>query len=102
MNSTSSRPRGVGGCVPAKGERRTGAWPVAEPVQLAEPQQAAEHERRYDRSEEARFVVVLGSVRAAAEEQPSPRAARAVCRRYAAAIVQLGDQVAREKQEAQP
>jgi hypothetical protein len=52
-------------------------------------------DRRYV-AERARFVITLGALRGALEEQPSPRAVRSAVRRWIAAATQVAEDVIRE------
>lgn len=92
LTTTPGRPRAE-----AATTRRTGDWPVPRSrpelriARLAEHQPAATQAR-------ARFHVVMGSIRAMLEEQPSPRAVRAASRRICNSIVLLADDIATGKQ----
>lgn len=50
--------------------------------------------------ERARRVLVLDSIRAHLDEQPSPRAVRACARSWVADLLALAEQVAKNKKEA--
>jgi hypothetical protein len=49
----------------------------------------------------ARFHVTLGALKAALEEEPSPRAVRSCLRRWIGAATQVADDVIRDKQTNQ-
>jgi hypothetical protein len=46
----------------------------------------------------ARFHITLGALKAALEEEPSPRAVRSCLRRWISAATQVADDVIRDKQ----
>ncbi|MEU9065481.1 hypothetical protein AB0D60_01105 [Streptomyces sp. NPDC048306] len=75
-------------------DRSPGRWPVDEPVDLVPDdlylQRAAER---------GRHEVVLGSIRAHLEEQPSPIAVLAAVRRWTNDVIALGDEVAKGKRK---
>ncbi|MGW1278041.1 hypothetical protein ACWD4V_13955 [Streptomyces tsukubensis] len=80
--------------------RRPGEWPIAQQsghlrgaTEKAQPDEQGEQHLTLS-AERARFHLVLGSVRADLEEQPSPACLRAAVRRWQAAITQIGDEVA--------
>ncbi|TXS30754.1 hypothetical protein EAO71_20385 [Streptomyces sp. ms191] len=73
--------------------RVPGQWPVPEPADLeADDPQGAAHLALV--AAQARFHVVLGSVRADLEEQPSPMAVLGAARRWKDAITAMADEVA--------
>ena len=73
-------------------ERRPGQWPVENPADLDPDdlyvQRAAER---------ARHELVLVSIRAHLEEQPTPGAVQAAARHWCSDITALGDEIARTK-----
>ncbi|MFH8528143.1 hypothetical protein ACH4GE_06910 [Streptomyces tendae] len=73
-------------------ERSPGQWPVDEPVDLVPDdlylQRAAER---------GRHEVVLGSIRAHLEEQPTPGAVHGAARKWGADITALAEDVAKHK-----
>lgn len=75
-------------------ERSAGEWPVDEPVDLVPEdlyvKRAAEH---------GRHEIVLGSIRAHLEEQPTPIAVLAAVRRWTREVIALGDDVAKAKRK---
>ncbi|MFG3110562.1 hypothetical protein [Streptomyces tendae] len=75
-------------------ERSLGQWPVDQPVDLVPDdlylQRAAER---------GRHEVVLGSIRAHLEEQPSPIAVLSAVRRWINDVIALGDEVAKGKRK---
>lgn len=76
-------------------ERRPGEWPVTEPVDT-EPadEQGAQHLELV--RVQARFQLVLDSIRADLGEQPSEVSVRGAARRWCNAITAMADEVARE------
>ncbi|MDH6141012.1 hypothetical protein P3T35_003025 [Kitasatospora sp. GP30] len=92
VSTPQSRPSGTAATIPA------GQWPIprsraARTARLAETHPGANETR-------ARFHVVLGSLKAMLEDEPSERAARSAGRRICAAVAQLTDEVAISKREA--
>ncbi|MFE0720216.1 hypothetical protein ACFW23_04590 [Streptomyces rochei] len=73
-------------------DRTPGAWPVDEPVDLV-PDDL--YLRRA--AERGRHEIVLGSIRAHLEEQPTASAALASARKWCADITALADDVAKHK-----
>lgn len=73
-------------------ERRPGDWPVDEPVDLV-PDDL--YLRRA--AERGRHEIVLGSIRAHLEEQPTAGAVQAATRHWIADVAALGEEVARAK-----
>lgn len=75
-------------------ERRPGEWPV-EPSCEAGP--VNDPDEMYVRlaSERARREIVLASIRAHLEEQPTAGAVQAVARHWCADITAIGDEVAK-------
>ncbi|MCX4578146.1 hypothetical protein OHB41_34150 [Streptomyces sp. NBC_01571] len=73
-------------------EQRPGGWPVDEPVDLVPDdlylQRAAEH---------GRHEIVLGSIRAHLEEQPTPVTVLTAVRRWINDVIAVGDEVAKAK-----
>ncbi|MBC3988028.1 hypothetical protein H8N00_03755 [Streptomyces sp. AC563] len=76
-------------------ERRPGQWPVDKPITLVEPEPARRHT-----AARARFVVTLGAIRAALEEEPSEHAVRQAARRWQDALTALADEVCAEHRKA--
>lgn len=76
--------------------RRRGQWPVKQPVDLAAAASTGDDAEQYLRrtAERARRALVLGSIRAHLEEQPTANSALAVGRTYCADITALSDEVA--------
>ena len=76
-------------------EHRPGRWPVDEPVDLIPDdlylQRAAER---------GRHEIVLGSIRAHLEEQPSPVAVLTAVRRWINEVIAVGDEVAKTKRRS--
>jgi hypothetical protein len=76
-------------------EHRPGRWPVDEPVDLIPDdlylQRAAER---------GRHEIVLGSIRAHLEEQPTPVAVLAAVRRWTNEVIAVGDEVAKTKRRS--
>lgn len=74
--------------------RRPGQWPAPRaPLHLdnnedQDPQAQVNRER-------ARWHVTLGAIRSHLDEQPSPACVRAAARRWANAVIQLGDDIIR-------
>ncbi|MDH6122036.1 hypothetical protein ABH930_006372 [Kitasatospora sp. GAS204A] len=94
LSTNHGRPKGAA----ATPEQHPSDWPVprshaARTALLTETHPDANETR-------ARFHIVLGTVRAMLEEQPSDRAARAAGRRICAAVTALADDVAKAKREA--
>lgn len=94
LSTNNGRPKGAA----ATPEQHPSDWPVprshaARTARLAETRPDANETR-------ARFHIVLGTVRAMLEEQPSDRAVRSANRRLCAALTQLADDVAKAKREA--
>lgn len=75
----------------AASPRPVGAWPVPRSQQV---QTACTDETC------VRFHVVLDTVRAMLEEQPSERTVRSTARRICAAVTLLADEIVAEKREA--
>lgn len=74
-------------------DHRLGNWPVTEPVDLEPPDDQGEQHLALV-SVQARFHVVLGSIRADLEEQPSPASVRTAARRWCNAITAMADEIA--------
>ncbi|MEF9903703.1 hypothetical protein [Streptomyces sp. P9-A2] len=76
-------------------DRRPGQWPVDEPVDLVPDdlylKRAAERGRR---------EIVLGSIRAHLEEQPTASAVQAAARHWSADVTAIGEEVARQKRRS--
>jgi hypothetical protein len=78
---------------------RPGAWPVEDPIDLdAIHADLDERERRHV-AEAARFEMVLTSVRAQLEEQPSERCVRTAARRWNHAINATAEEVAKQHRQ---
>ncbi|QXE36948.1 hypothetical protein KQY30_24805 [Streptomyces sp. GMY02] len=79
-------------------DRKPGEWPVTTTVDLstAEPTPVDEQGEQHLKltAARARFDLVLGSVRADLEEQPSERSVRTAARRWCNAITALADETA--------
>ncbi|WP_326808151.1 hypothetical protein OHB04_22700 [Streptomyces sp. NBC_01775] len=75
--------------------RRPGEWPVT-PLDIREPE--PQHERAT--AEPARVAIVLGSVRAHLETEPTDNCVRAAARRWAAAITAEAEAVITARQQA--
>jgi hypothetical protein len=82
-------------------ERRSGQWPTDEPADLDEVQHdyADDEVSLYLKraAERGRREIVLDSIKAHLEEQPTANATQAVARHWIADITALGDEVARGK-----
>jgi hypothetical protein len=62
-----------------------------------ENSEANEYPDRQHVAERARFVITIGAVKGALEEQPSAAAVRACVRRWISAALQAAEEVIREK-----
>ncbi|PKT67560.1 hypothetical protein CW362_39810 [Streptomyces populi] len=71
-----------------------GEWPVDEPVDLIPDDLYVKRA-----AERGRHEIVLGSIRAQLEEQPSPVAVLTAVRVWINEVIALGDEVAREKRK---
>lgn len=79
----------------------TGEWPVKVPVDL----DSVQHDYADDEvalylkraAERGRREIVLGSIRAHLEEQPTTNAVQAVTRRWIADVIAIGDEIAKAK-----
>lgn len=80
-------------------ERRPGEWPVTRSVDVLEPSDEQGQAHLELARVQARFQLVLDSIRADLEEQPSARCVRAAARRWTDAIAQLTDEVARRPRD---
>jgi hypothetical protein len=91
---SGSIPRGSRPAATAAGPPRTpGQWPdTSSPDEIGAQYAALMRER-------ARRVLVLQSIRASLQEQPSGRAVLACARRWVADIVHAADEVAKTKME---
>jgi len=76
-------------------ERQPGEWPVDEPVDLIPEDLYVKRA-----AERGRHEIVLGSIRAHLEEQPSPVAVLTAVRVWINEVIALGDEVTREKRKA--
>ncbi|MGI5436189.1 hypothetical protein ACQEV4_01405 [Streptomyces shenzhenensis] len=76
-------------------EQRPGQWPVDEPVDLIPDDLYLKRA-----AERGRHEIVLGSIRAHLEEQPTSVAVQAAARRWCSDITALGKEIAREKRSA--
>lgn len=75
--------------------REPGEWPVDEPVDLIPDDLYVKRA-----AERGRHEIVLGSIRAHLEEQPSPVAVLTAVRQWINEVIAVGDEVAREKRKA--
>ncbi|GAA0348481.1 hypothetical protein PV735_31720 [Streptomyces turgidiscabies] len=73
-------------------ERRPGGWPVDEPVDLVPEDLYLKRA-----AERGRHEIVLGSIRAHLEEQPTAAAVYAALRHWISDVTSLGEDVARTK-----
>ncbi len=81
-------------------QRRPGEWPVNQPADLDDVDQAdATEDDLYVKrvAELARRELVLGSIRAHLEEQPTPNSVLAASRAWCADVTAIGDKVAKAK-----
>jgi hypothetical protein len=69
-----------------------GGWPVDEPIDLVPEDLYLKRA-----AERGRHEIVLGSIRAHLEEQPTPLAVLAAVRRWNNDVIALGDQVTKAK-----
>ncbi|MFE4701431.1 hypothetical protein ACFRIC_30655 [Streptomyces sp. NPDC056738] len=76
-------------------ETLPGEWPVDEPVDLVPEDLYVKRA-----AERGRHEIVLGSIRAHLEEQPSPVAVLTAVRQWINEVIALGDEVTREKRKA--
>lgn len=74
---------------------QSGEWPVDEPVDLV-----PEDLYMKRAAERGRHEIVLGSIRAHLDEQPSPVAVLTAVRVWINEVIALGDEVARKKRQA--
>ncbi|MEU1497026.1 hypothetical protein [Streptomyces sp. NPDC005732] len=72
-----------------------GGWPVDEPVDLIPDDLYVKRA-----AERGRHEIILGSIRAHLEEQPTAAAVQAAARHWCADITALGDEVAKDKPRA--
>ncbi|GFH38878.1 hypothetical protein [Streptomyces pacificus] len=70
-----------------------GHWPVTNPVDLDQADEQGEQHLQLV-TEQARFHVTLGAVRADLETQPSAKCVRAAARRWCNAITAMADEIA--------
>ncbi|MGW6583410.1 hypothetical protein ACWF76_29210 [Streptomyces globisporus] len=73
-------------------ERRPGQWPTVPPARLPKPDEQGEQHLAYT-AEQARFHVVLGSIRADLAAQPSQVCRHAAKRRWVNAITAIADEL---------
>ena len=86
-------------------EQRPGEWPVNEPADLAGlsgGEASNDPDEIYVRlaSERARREIVLASIRAHLDEQPTANAVHAVARHWISDVATIGDQVAKTKRRS--
>lgn len=86
-------------------EQRPGEWPINEPVDLAGPsggEASSDPDEIYVRlaSERARREIVLASIKAHLEEQPTANAVHAVARHWISDVAAISDQVATVKRRS--
>lgn len=74
--------------------RRPGEWPIRHPVDLDRGDIGELRNRAA--AERARFEMVISSIRASLEEQPSERAVRQAARRWNDAVTSVADEVAKQ------
>lgn len=74
---------------------RPGEWPVTEPVDLEPSDEQGQQHLRLTRTQ-ARFQLVLDSIRADLAEQPSRMCVRSAARRWTDAITQIADEVTKQ------
>lgn len=81
-----------------------GQWPVENPVDLDQVEHAYTEDEvtLYLRraSERGRHEIVLGSIRAHLEEQPTPVAVLTAVRRWINEVIALGDEVSKAKRSS--
>ncbi|MEV0639009.1 hypothetical protein AB0I77_29515 [Streptomyces sp. NPDC050619] len=85
-------------------ERGPGEWPVDQPANL----DATQHDYADDETtlylrraaERGRREIVLDSIRAHLEEQPTPNAVQAVTRHWIADVIAIGDDIAKAKRRS--
>lgn len=85
-------------------ERQPGQWPADEPIEL----DVVQHDHAEDEtglylkraSERGRHEIVLGSIRAHLEEQPTPVAVLSAVRRWIGDVIAVGDEVAKTKRRS--
>lgn len=73
---------------------QSGEWPIDEPVDLAPEDLYVKRA-----AERGRHEIVLGSIRAHLEEQPTPIAVLSAVRRWINEVIALGDEVAKTKRK---
>lgn len=76
-------------------ERQPGQWPAEEPVGLIPEDLYVKRA-----TERGRHEIVLGSIRAHLEEQPTPVAVLSAVRRWINDVIAVGDDVARKKRSS--
>lgn len=76
-------------------EHRPGLWPVDEPVGLIPEDLYLKRA-----AERGRHEIVLGSIRAHLEEQPTAAAVQAAVRHWVSDLTALGEDVAKTKRRA--
>jgi hypothetical protein len=85
-------------------ERRPGDWPVNQPADLGLTQHdyADDEVTLYLRraAERGRREIVLDSIRAHLEEQPTANAVQAVTRHWVADVIAIGDEIAKTKRRS--
>ncbi|MBL3670262.1 hypothetical protein JL475_30660 [Streptomyces sp. M2CJ-2] len=86
---------------------RPGQWPVDQPVDLDAIEaetvgDAPDPDELYVKraAERGRHEIVLGSIRAHLEEQPTSGAVQAVARKWCADVTALGDEIAKARRKA--
>lgn len=81
----------------------TGEWPIKEPADVDSVQQdyADDEVTQYLRraAERGRHEIVLGSIRAHLEEQPTANAVQSTVRHWISDVAALGEEVARQKRK---
>ncbi|PWJ02418.1 hypothetical protein DKG34_38755 [Streptomyces sp. NWU49] len=75
-------------------ERRPGRWPVDDPIDLVPEDLYVKRA-----AERGRHEIVLGSIRAHLEEQPTPGAVQAAARKWCADVTALGDEIAKARRK---
>ncbi|MCX4973145.1 hypothetical protein [Streptomyces sp. NBC_00620] len=79
---------------------RTAAGPLATTAARESDERDREQLLAQYHRERARRSLVLDSIRAHLDEQPSPRAVRACARRWVADLLAIAEQAAKNKKEA--
>lgn len=92
----TTRPSRHEGAAPT---RRTGDWPIPRSRPDLRIARLAEHQPKAC-SNRARFHIVLSTIQAMLEEQPSPRTVRSTSRRICNAITLLADDIETQMREA--